>query len=122
MKTLRYLMLFVMLALVVGCAGGLTQPDQVVFQARTAQNVALRGAVAYKELKPCQAQPVQPCSDPKMVTQLRLADTVSDQALGAAEIAVRTPGFGKDIINSAVTAATAALAAFQAIVTTIGAK
>jgi len=120
MKRILAILSFTLLA---GCAGGtLQRPDQVVFAARGAQNVALRAAVGYKELKPCAAVPVQPCSDKAVVAQLQLADRVADQALGAAESAVRSKGFGADIVNSAVTAATAALSAFQAIVATIGGK
>ncbi len=118
---MRKLALALLIALA-GCASAPQSPEQVVFQARTAQNVALRAAVAYRELKPCLPVKVQPCSEKAVVTQLQLADRVSDQALGAAETAVRTPGFGASIVSSAVTAATAALAAFQSIVATLGAR
>lgn len=112
-----------LIVLMAGCAAVPQSPEQVVFQARGAQNIALRAAVGYKELKPCAAVKVQPCSDTAVVKQLQLADGVSDQALNAAEVAVRTPGFGASVVSSAVTAATAALAAFQSIVATIaGAK
>ncbi len=94
-------------------------PEQAVFQMRTDQNVGLRAAVEYKRLKPCATPAVQPCSDKAIVGQLQKADEVSDKALGAAESAVRTPGFGQSIVDSAVTAAQAALAAFQSIVATL---
>ena len=115
MKRLFSILLF---AALTGCAS--TQnPGEVVFAARGAQNVALRAAVGYKELKPCPAP--QPCADPAVVDQLRKADTVADNALGAAESAVRAK-FGQGIVQSAVSAATAALGAFQAIVSSLGGK
>jgi hypothetical protein len=110
------------LALALPACAGVQSPQETVFATRSAQNVALRAAVEYKHLSPCATPAKQPCSDPAIVAQLQKADTVSDQALGAAETAVRTPGFGTEIISSAVTAAKAALAAFQAIITVIGGK
>jgi hypothetical protein len=114
-------MKYLLLLLLTACATP-QNSEQAVFQMRGAQNVALRTAVAYKELKPCAEPKAQPCSEKRVVTQLQLADTVSDKAIGAAENAVRTPGFGQNIIDSAVTAAEAALAAFQSIIATLGGK
>jgi len=115
--------LFAALALVALTACAIVQaPQDTVFAARSAQNVALRAAVEYKHLAPCSAAVKQPCSDKEVVAQLQKADVVADKALEAAETAVRTPGFGTDVINSAVTAAKAALGAFQAIVAVIGRK
>ena len=105
-----------------GCATTPQTPQEIVFQARGAQNVALRAAVEYKRLAPCATPAKQPCSDKAVVAQMQKADTVSDQALSAAESAVRTPGFGANVISTAVTAAQAALAAFQSIVATFGGK
>ena len=104
-----------------GCATG-GSPQEVVFQARGAQNVALRAAVEYKRLAPCATPAKQPCSDKAVVAQLQKADEVADRALAAAESAVRTPGFGDNVIQSAVTAAQAALGAFQSIVSTFWSK
>lgn len=89
-------------------------PAESVFQAKTAHAVALRSAVAYRELPRCNPAP-QPCHDPAVVQQLQKADRTADAALDAAEAAVRTPGFGESVIASAVASAKAALAAFTSI-------
>lgn len=118
---LKMLLAVALLALASACATP-QSPQEVVFQARGAQNVALRAAVEYKRLTPCAVPAKQPCSDKAVVAQLQKADKVADTALAAAESAVRTPGFGANVIDSAVTAAKAALAAFQSIVATFGSK
>lgn len=107
-------------ALLLAACATVQSPQETVFAARAAQNVVLRAAVEYKRLTPCAVPIKQPCSDKAVVAQLQKADTVADKALAAAEIAVRTPGFGKDVVDSAVTAAKAALAAFQSIVASVG--
>lgn len=107
------------LTLVAACATAPQNAEQTVFQARTAQNVALRAAIGYAELPACREPKVQPCADKEVVDQLKLASRVTDQALTAAETAVRTPGFGTNVISSAVAAGTSALAAFQTIVATL---
>ena len=120
---MKKMFISVSLALVLaGCGTAPISPQEIVFQARSAQNVALRGAVEYRRLAPCAVPAKQPCSDKAVVAQLQKADTVADQALQAAESAVRTPGFGTDVINSAVTSAKAALGAFQSIIATFGSK
>jgi len=118
----KFFAIFSFLVLTSGCAINPQNPEQTVFQMRGTQNVVLRAAVEYKELKPCATPKVQPCSDKVVVTQLQLADKVTDTALSAAESAVRTPGFGKNIVDSAISAANAALVAFQTIVATIERK
>ena len=118
---MRKLLAVLAVVALTACAS-VQSPQEVVFQARGAQNVALRAAVEYKRLAPCAVPAKQPCSDKAVVAQLQKADTVSDQALQAAESAVRTPGFGANVIDSAVTAAKAALSAFQAIVSQFGSK
>lgn len=108
-----------------GCAVGTGQPQSpqtAVFAVRTSYAAALTAAVAYKRLPVCGTPVVLPCSDPKVVTQLQKADDVASTALDSAENAVRTPGFGKDIANSALTAANAALQAFLTITATLGVK
>jgi len=106
----------------VGCASAPQNPQQAVYQSKSAYQVALTGAVTYKRLAPCSAIVKQPCSDAKVVDQLRKADNTAIAALDAAETAVRTPGFGADIQKSALVAAQAALSAFTAIVANLGAK
>lgn len=116
MKTL----IAVLTALVLSaCAATSSQsPAETVFQAKTAHAVALRAAVAYRELPPC-AKAAQPCHDAAIVAQLQKADKVADAALDSAENAVRTPGFGQAVISSTVAAAQAALAAFVSITDTL---
>jgi len=111
------LLAIALLALLAGCATP-QSPSESVFQAKTAHAVALRSAVAYRELPPCAKAP-QPCRDPAIVAQLQKADKVADAALDSAENAVRTPGFGQAVISSAITAAQAALAAFVSITDTL---
>jgi hypothetical protein len=106
-----------------GCAatGGST-PAQTVFQAKSTFDTALTAAVAYKRLPACSATVKAPCSDRKVVDQLAKAGNAADVALDAAEMAVRTPGFGQDITSTAVSAASAAVRAFAAIAAQLGAK
>lgn len=101
---------------VAGCSTP-QSPAETVFQAKTAHAVALRSAVAYRELPACPKAPV--CHDPAVVAQLQKADRTADAALDAAEAAVRTPGFGESVIASAVASAKAALAAFTSITDTL---
>jgi hypothetical protein len=63
----------------------------------------------------------KPCSDPELVAQIRKADNVAAAALDAAEAAVRTPAVGTTARDRAIQAAQAALAAFSALVTSLGA-
>ena len=108
------------------CAGGLDGPTtgpktpaQAVFIAKTGYSSALTAALAYKRLPVCATPARQPCSDPVVVSQLQKADDVAAGALDAAEVAVRTPGFGGDIVASAIAAANAALAALVSITTSL---
>lgn len=108
-----------------GCAAGVAapqSPQQIVFTAKSSYDAALTAAVAYKRLPLCSATVKQPCSSASVVAQLQKADTTASAALDAAETAVRTPGFGKDVVSSATAAASAALNAFVAITATLGAK
>lgn len=105
-----------------GCAGAPQSPAQAVFQAKTSYSTALTAAVAYKRLPVCREPAVQPCSDPKIVAQLQKADNVAAGALDAAEAAVRTPGFGSNVLTTAAAAASSALQAFLAVTATLGAK
>lgn len=116
---MRYLLVIATLFLA-SCAVP-KSPAEVVFQAKVAHAVALRTAVAYRELPKCNPAP-QPCHEPAVVTQLQKSDKVADAALDAAENAVRTPGFGENVVNSAVKAAQEALNAFISIVNTLRVK
>lgn len=114
---MRYLAVLVFLT---ACAAP-QSPAESVFQGKLAHAAALRTAVAYRELPPC-SRNVQPCHEPAVVAQLQKADKVADAALDAAENAVRTPGFGSEVINSTVASARAALDAFVTITATLRTK
>lgn len=119
-KCTTFFLLAALLVLVAACATP-QSPAETVFQAKTAHAVALRTAVAYRELPPC-SKAAMPCHDPAIVAQLQRADKVADAALDAAENAVRTPGFGTEIVASTVASAKAALAAFTSITSTLRTK
>lgn len=113
-------LILVLVLVMAGCAAP-QSPQQSVFQAKSGYAVALTAAVTYKRLPDCTKAP-QPCSDKAVVAQLQKADNVAATALDSAESAVRTPGFGKDVVNSAIAAANAALAAFTSITSTLKVK
>ena len=117
----RFLLAAVMAASLAGCAAIAPEsPQQAVFQVKSGYATALTAAVAYKKLPGCKVPVQQPCSDAKVVAQMQKADNVAAGALDAAEAAVRTPGFGKNAVTSALGAARAALAAFVSITSTVG--
>lgn len=89
-------------------------PQQAVYAAKASYAVALSAAVAYKKLPTCTAGGAPLCSDPKVVATLQKVDTASIALLDAAEATVRTPGAGANA-QTAVTAATQAVAAFTTI-------
>jgi hypothetical protein len=70
--------------------------------------------VAYKRLPDC-ATAKLPCSDKAVVAQIQKADNVTAAALDAAESVVRSKSFGQNVLDSAITAANSALAAFVAL-------
>jgi hypothetical protein len=104
-----------------GCASTSTvvpvpqTPQQTVFAIKAAHAVALRGAVAYRELPECSPTRSAPCSDPAIVTQAQKANAAANTTLDAAENAVRTPGVDATARERAIAAAQAALAALQAL-------
>jgi hypothetical protein len=106
-----------------GCATTAPVLDQAaaergVFEAKAAYEVALTAAVAYKKLPICgPSQP--PCSTPAIVAQLQKAQPAARVTLDAAQAAVTSPGFGANILSTSVASATAAVAAFSAITSTL---
>lgn len=110
-----------LLLFLVACAAP-QSPQQAIFSAKSNYEVALTAAVAYKRLPVCATPAVQPCSQKSVVTQLQKADDVAAKALDAAETAVRTPAFGTNITQSALTAAQAALDAFVSITSSLQTK
>ncbi len=121
MNHARSLLAVAVLALA-GCASTSTlTPAQVVYAAKGAYATALSGAVAYESMPRCAPAVPKPCSDPELVAQIRKADNVAAAALDAAEAAVRTPAVGTTARDRAIQAAQAALAAFSALVASLGA-
>ena len=113
----------VVMALVLSACSIMPQsPAQTVYVAKIDHAAALIPAVAYKHLPACSDAVKPPCSDIAVVGQLQMADDVADGALDAAETAVRTPGFGKDVVRTAVAAANAAVAALVSITNTLRSK
>lgn len=96
--------------------------ERTVFAAKSAYATALAAAVAYKKLAACSVIVKPPCSDPAILAQIQKADNVTAGALDAAEAAVRTPSVGTTARDTAINAATASLAALNALVATIGAS
>lgn len=119
----RVLLVLALAASVMGasCTSAPKTPQQAVYAAKSSYEVALTAAVAYAELPSCE-KTTPPCSDPKIVAQLKKAQPVARQALDAAESAVRTPGFGDDVVTSSVAAAQAALTAFVSITASLEKK
>lgn len=92
--------------------------QRTVYAAEGDYRIALIAANTYVNLPLCiHSKP--PCATLAVVQQIQKAQPVARAALDAAESAVRTPGFGADIVNSAVTAGTAALQAFMSITNTL---
>jgi hypothetical protein len=117
----KFLLAAFLAASLVGCAGVSPEtPQQAVFSVKSGYATALTAAVAYKRLPACAEPKRLPCADGKVLEQIRKADNVAAGALDAAETAVRTPGFGKDAVSSALAAARAALGALVSITATIG--
>lgn len=120
---MKKLILAAALLVFAGCAGNLgpyPKPDTVVYTAKAAYETALTGMVAYAKLPRCTA-PAAPrlCSSPPILEQMEKARAASRITIDAAESAVRTPGFGQDAIQTAVTAAEAATKALTAITATL---
>lgn len=129
MKTMKKLFAVALFALVAACAGGsLTLPSmtgsapvldnaqaqRAVFDAEGKYKLALIAANAYVSLPLCIASK-PPCATLSVVRVIQKAQPAARAALDAAELTVRTPGFGNDIYSSAATAATAGISAFTAI-------
>lgn len=131
---MKYLITLILSAALAGCAttSGTSPPGttttvagdaaaRTVFATKSAYAGALAAAVAYKRLPVCATPPALPCSKPEIVAQLQKADNVAAGALDAAEAAVRTPSLGTSALDTAVGAASAALAAMNALLVTLGA-
>lgn len=92
--------------------------QRAVFDAEGKYALALIAANAYVNLPLCdKSQP--PCATLSVVRVIQKVQPATRAALDAAELTVRTPGFGNDIYTSSATAATSALGAFEAITSTL---
>jgi hypothetical protein len=91
--------------------------QRAVYDAEGRYKIALIAADTYAHLPLCD-KAAPPCATLTVVRQIQAAQPAARAAIDAAESAVRTPGFGADIVQSSVTAATAALGAFVAITNT----
>ncbi len=93
-----------------------------VFAAKEGYAVAERLATAYAQLARCKVPAVQPCSSVAVLAQITSARNISRTSLAAAQTAVDTPGFGNDVISTAVIAAQSGLKAFEVVSNQTGAK
>ena len=114
-----------------GCAASTTTSTPVfsiaaaqrnVYAAKEAYGVAERLGIAYASIARCATPAVQPCSDPAVIAQITKARNIARDSLAAAQTAVDTPGFGSDVVSTAVTAMNASLSAFQSIAAKYGSK
>lgn len=116
MKKLLLLVACGMLA-VAGCSAptvDMTVPAQAALVARATYGAALTAANQYAALPRCAPKAPPLCSDQGAINVLRTLDASADIATKAAEDAVRSLGQSPDVIKTAVTAATQAVAAFKA--------
>jgi hypothetical protein len=93
-----------------------------VFAAKEGYAVAERLAIAYAQLARCAVPAVQPCSSVTVLAQITSARNIARTSLAAAQTAVDTPGFGNDVISTAVVAAQSGLKAFETISNQTGSK
>lgn len=100
----------------------ITKAQRDVFAAKEGYGVAVRLATAYAEVSRCKVPAVLPCSDPAVIAQITKARNVARDSLAAAQTAVDTPGFGSDVISTALTAMKSGLSAFQSISNKYGTK
>lgn len=122
MKPYHLAFLGILALVCAGCSGCSTSfvtpktPAQIVFDSKTSYAVALVVAVKYKQLPSCVIANHPPiCSDPAMVKQVLDADNIAAPILNAAELAVRTPGFGNDTLQTITTGAQAAVSVFKSL-------
>lgn len=120
------MLLFVAAAMALGGCAGMGGGDASsgaqasVFAMKGTLDAAIPVATAYVRLPICSATVKAPCSDDAVVKQLQKAIPVARTSLDAAESAVRTPSFGKDVASSALAAASSAIRALTSIVATLG--
>lgn len=94
-----------------GCANS---PEKAVYQAHLAYDVALSGAVFYRDLPPCPAKPL--CRDAEALATIQKADKVAYEALSSAQKVVRSPAATQSAMQTAATWASEAIAAFSRVV------
>ena len=97
---------------------GQVTPAQSVYAAEGAYAVALRSAVAYRQLPKC-TMGVVICHDPIVVQRLVVADNKAHAALLGAEALVRAKGTDQQI-EAAVLLAKVAIADFSFLIPHVG--
>lgn len=119
---LKHLLCIGILAVLAACVSP-QSPAQAVFQLEGNYAAALSVENNYNRLPSCKS-PTKPlvCQDTEVAKTVRKVDDIAWAAISKAQSAVRTPGFGKDGITTAVAAATNAVGAFSNIVATLGVK
>lgn len=90
-------------------------PQITVFTVKATYEGALTGMTAYARLPRCTPANTPVCSSQPVLDQLERARVTARSAIDSAEGAVRTPGFGSDMLTTAVAAADAATKALTAI-------
>lgn len=92
--------------------------QRAVLSAEGKYRLALIVADKYVNLKLCTAAP-PPCATLTVVRVIQKAQPAVRAALDTAELTVRTDGFGDNVYSSAVAAAMAGVANFEAITATL---
>lgn len=119
MKIVRLTAVAGFLGMLASCASlGIPSP-KTPRQAVFASDGAFLGAVTiandYKALPDCVSNGPIICKDPAVLEKIRLGASAADATLKAAEDTVKDPNFGGSTSDSAIVAATNAVAAFVSI-------
>lgn len=107
--------------LLIACTSPET-PQQAVYLAESQYSAALRVELAYSNLPRCNKTTSKLCSDAVVIKKARKADDIAWLALQEAETAVRTQGYGKSSITTAVASAKALVGAFVSITSNLKTK
>lgn len=121
MKNLLSCLVLVM-GMTVACTTPQT-PAQSVYLVQSQYAAALRIELAYSNLPRC-GKPTSPklCSDVDTIRKVQKADDIAWTAIGEAQKAVRTRGFGESKITTAVASARALTQSFVSITNQLGVK
>lgn len=120
MRKLMGTICFMTMMAFTACAVTPQSPAQALYEVESNYAAALSVAVAYKHLPVCPAAVL--CHKPEVITQVLAADAKAAIALDAAQVAVRTPGFGSDRVQTAIAAASAAMSVLTSLTSTLMVK